>query len=89
MNRASEPNSAIMKKGMGEFELSPIKTGIQAVGGKAVDDDFDDYEPLIFDIEEVECRMTDIDERERSDTSAHNRSVRGSIMNSPKDSFLN
>ncbi len=40
--------------------------------GKAVQviDDDDEYEPLIFDIEEVECRMTDIDERERSEMVA-------------------
>jgi hypothetical protein len=63
--------------------------------------DSDDFEHLIFDIEEVECKMTDIEERDRSDDSrsAHSRnegteghgsgnggrSVRGSILHSPKN----
>ena len=56
----------------------------------------DDFEHLIFDIEEIECKMTDIEERERSDESRSagsgtlhggadggmvgHRSVRGSIL---------
>lgn len=55
-----------------------------------------DYEHLIFDIEEIECKMTDIEERERSDENRSAgsgtlpngadggmvgyRSVRGSIL---------
>jgi hypothetical protein len=58
-------------------------------------------EHLIFDFEEVECKMTDIEEKERSNTSSHRsdtaaalagvmrdadgRSVRGSIVNSPQN----
>ena len=43
--------------------------------------------PMVYEIEEVECRMTDIEERDRNHDSAdnNNRSVRGSIFNSPKD----
>ncbi len=51
-----------------------------------IDDSSDDFEPLIFDIEEVECRMTDIEERDKKeDRNDVDRSVRGSIFNSPKD----
>jgi hypothetical protein len=65
----------------------------------------DDYEHLVFDIEEVECKMTDIEERDRSDESrslssrdpnngghgsgADNKSVRGSILHSPKNYQFN
>jgi|LauGreDrversion4_2_1035121.scaffolds.fasta_scaffold213134_1 hypothetical protein len=63
------------------------------------DGDNNDLDHLIFDIEEVECKMTDMEERERSDESKHfggskvleteirndNLSVRGSILNSPKN----
>lgn len=48
-------------------------------------EDSDGFEHIVFDIEEVECRMTDIEERDRTDEIANNRSVRGSIMNSPKE----
>lgn len=50
-----------------------------------MDDSSEDFEPLIFDIEEVECRMTDIEERDKHEDNSVNRSVRGSIFNSPKD----
>jgi hypothetical protein len=55
---------------------------------------------LIFDFEEVECKMTDIEEKDHSNSSSHRsdtaalagvmrdaegRSVRGSIINSPKN----
>jgi hypothetical protein len=43
-------------------------------------DENDDFEHLVFDIEEVECRMTDIEERDRNDESRNNRSIRGSIF---------
>ena len=57
----------------------------------------DDFEHLIFDIEEVECKMTDIEEREPSDESrsgsARNETgrsgVRGSILHSPKNYRMN
>lgn len=55
------------------------------VSNNIVDDSSEDFEPLIFDIEEVECRMTDTEERDKSDDNTVNRSVRGSIFNSPKD----
>jgi len=48
-----------------------------------MEEDSEDFEPLIFDLEEVECRMTDIEERDRSDEAG--RSVKGSIFNSPKE----
>lgn len=41
--------------------------------------------PMVYEIEEVECRMTDIEERDKHDSDSNNRSVRGSIFNSPKD----
>jgi len=47
---------------------------------------------MVYEIEEVECRMTDMEERDRSELnggggsgSIGNRSVRGSLFNSPKD----
>lgn len=40
---------------------------VEAEGGtQQYADDDHDFEHLIFDIEEVECKMTDIEERERS-----------------------
>lgn len=51
------------------------------------DDDDDVVENLIFDIEEVECKMTDIEERAPTEESHANneepRSVRDSIIGSP------
>ena len=49
------------------------------------DDSCDDFEPLIFDIEEIECRMTDMEERDKSEEVVNNRSVRGSLFLSPRD----
>ena len=47
----------------------------------------------IYDFEEVNCKMTDIEERARSDEShsgdPDNRSVRASIINSPKNYQMN
>lgn len=43
-------------------------------------EDNDDFEHLVFDIEEVECRMTDIEERDRNDEGGNTRSIRGSIF---------
>jgi len=45
---------------------------------------------MVYEIEEVECRMTDMEERDKSELnggsgSIGNRSVRGSLFNSPKD----
>ena len=49
-------------------------------------DDSDDIEPLIYEIEEVECRMTDIEERERgTDDSVKRGSIRASILQSPRE----
>jgi hypothetical protein len=46
-------------------------------------------EPLVFDIEEVECRMSDIEETSYSEERAK-RSVRGSVIHTPKDfPFIN
>lgn len=39
---------------------------------------------MVYEIEEIECRMTDMEERDRHD-SVNNRSLKGSIFNSPKD----
>lgn len=44
--------------------------------------------PMVYEIEEVECRMTDIEEIEKNENE-NNRSVRGSIFNSPKDFLIN
>lgn len=44
--------------------------------------------PMVYEIEEVECRMTDIEEIEKNEDE-NNRSVRGSIFNSPKDFLIN
>ena len=52
------------------------------------DSSSDDFMPMVYEIEEVECRMTDIEERDQKHDSAENnmnRSVRGSIFYSPKD----
>lgn len=50
------------------------------------DDDEDEFENLIFYIEEVECKMTDMEERaptEESQNNEEHHSVRGSILDSP------
>jgi len=64
-----------------------------AENGQASGSSSDDFEHLIFDIEEVECKMTDIEEREQSDESNSGRgdarSVRGSILHSPKNYHFN
>lgn len=33
-------------------------------------DSSDDFLPMVYEIEEVECRMTDIEERDKNDTSS-------------------
>lgn len=50
-------------------------------------DSSDDFLPIVYEIEEIDCRMTDMEERDKNDQNAgnSNRSVRGSLFNSPKD----
>ncbi|CDW83633.1 UNKNOWN [Stylonychia lemnae] len=50
-------------------------------------DSSDDFLPIVYEIEEIDCRMTDMEERDKNDQNGgnSNRSVRGSLFNSPKD----
>lgn len=75
------------------FGGSPIQEHIMTlenasphhIGVDYVNDDIgeeDDLEPLILDIEEIECRMTDIDENESHD---ERENLRNSVIHTPKD----
>lgn len=55
------------------------------------DGDNNDIEPLIFDLEEIECSMSDIDERNKTQwrqsklVGSDEINDRGSVIHTPKD----
>jgi hypothetical protein len=49
------------------------------------EEDSEDFEPLIYDIEEIDYKLTDLDEHSYGEKELMMRSMKSSIIHNPKD----